>query len=106
MSINMTKHCAFVRHEGSNKAYLFEVPSYRILTEGTKVICLTRRGEKRAVLIGDSFWVSETGIESITKAMGATSPLKNIVAVVEEVVTEKITRLTIPKSNSYEDLLF
>lgn len=92
----MTKyvHCVFVRHEGSNKTYLFSVKSETMLRDGQEVLCETKYGESAGRCVGNSFCVSEKAINSIVSGVGAYMPLKDVVGTieVESVMTKTIKR--------------
>lgn len=89
----MTKHihCAFVKHENSEKTYLFCVGREEKIRGGTKVVCDTRIGREGGVVFGDSFMVSEDALKSLCPAVGASLPLRDIVGIVKKVKAEKTT---------------
>ena len=88
--MNKYIHCAFVRHEDFERAYLFAVPVEDKIKKDTKVICHTRYGEQEGKVVSDSFWVSEEALESICSAIGAKCPLNDIIGTFEtRTVTSK-----------------
>lgn len=87
----MTKfiHCVFVRHESSNKPYLFCVDDMDRLRDGQKVICDTKIGESKGVCVGNSFCLSELALKSVAQAVGAELPLKRVLGIIKLVPAVK-----------------
>lgn len=98
----MTKyvHCVFVKHEGSDRTFLFNVSDPKKIKSGTIVVCNTKYGEVYGTCIGDSFMVSENALDSIVEGVGAYFPLKDVVGIVTE-------KYTIQKQvNRFDELPF
>lgn len=87
----MTKyvHCAFIKHDGCEKPFLFSVGREEKLRGGVRVLCDTRYGAQEGNVFGDSFYISEEGLASVAKSTGATLPLREIVGAVEVVMATK-----------------
>lgn len=87
----MTKfvHCVFVKHEDSEKKYLFCVDDMERLQDGQEVVCDTKFGKSFGKCIGRSFTVSELALESICKGTGATIPLSSVIGIVETKLVER-----------------
>lgn len=90
---NMTKyiHCAFVKHDNSEKPFLFCVGREEKIRGGTRVVCETRLGRNLGTVFGDSFVLSEDALKSLCPSVGATLPLRDIVGIVETVQATQTT---------------
>ena len=85
--MNLTK-VVFVKHENSEKRYLFCAPESQSLKRGDVVVCRTANGDEKGVCATGSFFVS--GIDEIVRAVGAYLPLKKVVGKVVKETTSKI----------------
>lgn len=65
----------FVKHNGCNQTYLFEVPANITLKEGEEVMVQTRNGETSGVCFCDSFELEGSPLMAVAKANGAKFPL-------------------------------
>lgn len=67
-----------VKHNCSNKLYLFEIPLTENLTTGTVVLVDTRHGQDYGECATDSMWADERALQFIATASGATLPLRKV----------------------------
>lgn len=73
----------FVNH-GTDKNYLFQVPSMIRLKKGEKVFVDTSQGECIGTCVSNSFIVGEYETDCIVVATGAYKPLKNVIGWAEK----------------------
>ncbi len=81
----MTKfvHCVFVKHDGSDKKYIFCVDDMKNLKKGQRVLCDTKRGEVEGICVCDSFYLNKSALVAIVQCLNAYLPLKRVVGTVE-----------------------
>ena len=68
-----------IKHEKSERKFLFEVPHDHNVRKGQAVICDTKKGRTEGAAVCDSFEVTESALASLCDVFGATLPLKKIV---------------------------
>ena len=78
------RNLVFIKHERSNRQYLFEVPLDVRLFKGDKVFCDTIRGRSVGICETESFLVDDRVASYIIGAVGAHDPLKQVIGYAEE----------------------
>ena len=69
----------FIKHENSDKTYLFQAPMQNRLKAGEKVFVDTIQGESMGECKSDSFIVDNFTAEQIISGAGAYYPLKEVI---------------------------
>jgi len=84
------RNLVFIKHERSNRQYLFEVPLDVRLFKGDKVFCDTIRGRSVGICETESFLVDDRVASYIIGAVGAYEPLKPVVGYATEIKNYKL----------------
>ena len=85
----------FVKHQTSDKKYLFEVPEGLSITFGDEVLCDTMKGETRGRAASYPFELDDNALHQLRDSLGFYRPVKKIIA-----------KLEMPKKEIDEDLPF
>jgi hypothetical protein len=80
----------FVKHENSDKKFLFEVPDGFNVRFGDNVLCDTMKGEARGLVVSAPFELDRKAANVLSDILGFYFPVKQIVA-----------KLTLPCNGGY-----
>ena len=76
-------HCVFIKHDRSDKKYIFCVDDTKKLKKGQRVLCDTVRGDVEGICVCASFYLHNSALEAIVQCLNAYLPLKRVVGTVE-----------------------
>ena len=71
----------FVKHENSEKKFLFEVPHGLDIDRGETVLCDTMHGEARGITVTDTFELERGAAHILSDILGFYFPVKKIIGV-------------------------
>lgn len=70
----------FVKHQTSDKKYLFEIPEGLSITFGDEVLCDTIKGESRGLVVSSPFELDRRAADVLSNILGFYFPVKTIIA--------------------------
>lgn len=86
------RNLVFIKHQGSNKKFMFEVPVGVELMKGEKVFCDTRLGNQIGTCATSSFYINSHSLESVMEGFEATMPLRKVIGYAEPISEYRLVK--------------